>query len=72
MNRYLNLTIHQYAVLKNGERIAFFSNLTCAAEIASWRNGGGVENIATGQTWARYDCLEIAGSPRKARIEAAA
>lgn len=71
MNRYLDLKIHPYAVLKNGERIAFFSNLVCAAEIVSWRGGATVENIATGQTWLRHSCLEIAGSPRPARERAA-
>lgn len=71
MNRYLNLVLHPYAVLKDGERIAFFTNLTCAAQVATWRGAAAVENVSTGQTWLRHACLEIANNTHIARSAAA-
>lgn len=60
MNRWLDLKLHPYAVLKHGERVAFFSTLICAAQVAGWRGAAAVENLTTGQTWLRHSCLEIA------------
>lgn len=70
MNRYLDLKLHPYAVLKHGERIAFFTNLLCAAQVATWRSAEGVENLTTGQSWLRHACLDIAGATHVIRTAA--
>lgn len=62
MNRFLNLKLHQYAVLLHGERIAFFTNLVCAAQVATWRGAESVENPDSGQSWDRHACLDIAST----------
>jgi hypothetical protein len=59
--KQLDLKLHPYAVLQHGERVAFFTNIVAAAQIISWRGGGGVENLVTGQKWSRFQCLDIAG-----------
>ncbi len=58
---HLNLKLHPYAVLQNGERTAFFSNLELAAQRVRDSIAGGVIHLWTKQEWGRAQCQQIAG-----------
>jgi hypothetical protein len=54
----LNLSLHRYAVLQNGERTAFCTNFEGAAWLVAQRGADGVVNLVSDQFWSRDACFE--------------
>ena len=59
--KQLDLKLHPFVVMKNGQRVAFFSNLDCAADTVFRRpsKADSVVHLPSGDIWERQECAVI-------------